>query len=275
MILLAFVLPVAIYLLVLGVIHRRAYPVVVSGVVDCIGMLLASSGLLLLGGPAILSSLNERWRMFWLLGRREETTISGDGLWQFWIFLSVVYFVVVVSGAAYLLWQNRRITSIYNVDPDVVETVLARISTYMGLSPLRSGSMYLFRSGTASSPHLEAQEGEARSEDGFPSQSIDVLVPSPADPKTAAQAGLPGNHPGEPVTVQGTILEVDAFPAMHHVSLRWDPADSHVRRIVEKELERILASTPAPPSQTGGWLTIAGLALMALFLFGTAVLMLV
>src|SRR5437016_2779703 len=82
-----FLLPLAVYLLLLGHINRQPRPVVVSGTWDFIGVLFAGSGFLLFGGPAILTSLGESWRMFWLLG---ETNVTRDSLaaqWSFWVSL--------------------------------------------------------------------------------------------------------------------------------------------------------------------------------------------
>ena len=93
MIFLAFFFPLAIYLLVLGVINRRRRPLLVSGVWDGVGLLFGVSGFLLFAGPAIFSSLSERWRMTWLLGK-DAPIAAADRAWQFWIFLAIVYFVL-------------------------------------------------------------------------------------------------------------------------------------------------------------------------------------
>ena len=101
MIFVAFFVPLAIYLLVLGHINRQPRPLIISGIYDFAGLLFAVSGFLLCGGPAVLSSLNERWRMFWLLG---EGRLAGLGMAQhFSLVLALFYFVVVVAGSA----QNR------------------------------------------------------------------------------------------------------------------------------------------------------------------------
>lgn len=245
MILLAFLLPVAIYLLVLGGIHRRVYPLVVSGTTDCIGVLLASSGLLLLGGPAALSSLSERWRLFWLLGRTGSQSTS-EGVWQLWIFLSVLYFLVVITLAVWLFLQHRHLTSIYNVTPETVERVLAQVFERLGLAPVRSGMLYLFGVIPPGAERPPEEKGEGREEE------------------EAAWAQLAG---------QGTVLEVDFFPAMRHVSLRWDPARSPLRQTVEHEVEKILSRTPSPPSEVAAWLTLSGLGLLVLFLLGSVAIL--
>ena len=144
MILLLFFFPVAVYLLVLGGINRRRYPLMVSGVWDFIGVLFAASGFLLFGGPAILSSMNERTRGFWLLGRDGLAQANPEGNWQLWVFLSLLYFGLVVLGAGFMLWRSRSLTSIYNVEPAVVEHLLEQVLTRLRLNPVRSGGLYLF-----------------------------------------------------------------------------------------------------------------------------------
>src|SRR5207302_4843881 len=103
----------------------------------------AASGFLLFGGPAILSSLNERWRWFWLLGQHSSGN-DAEGAWQFWVFLSVLYFVLVVLGCGYVFWRQRHLTAIYNVEPEQVEQELADVCDRYDLHPVRSGNLFLF-----------------------------------------------------------------------------------------------------------------------------------
>src|SRR5262245_57274805 len=105
------------YLLILGGINRRQHPLMVSGVWAFIGILFAASGFLLFGGPAILSilTMSERWRGFWLLGKSPAS--SGDAQFmQAWVFLAILYFALVIVGSGMLLWRQRQLTSIYNVE---------------------------------------------------------------------------------------------------------------------------------------------------------------
>jgi hypothetical protein len=252
--LLAFLLPLAVYLLVLGGVNRRPHPVVVSGVWDFIGLLFAASGFLLVGGPAILSGLNERWRRWWLLGEGGASAATADGGWHFWVFLSVLYFGVVVGGAAWLLLRRRHLTAIYNVSLTAVEQSLAEVCRQLGVHPVRSGNLFLFNI---------------------------VVGPAP-DPPTGIQEGLPVKDPfplpsaakGQDPLGQAAVLEVDSFAAMNHVTLRWDPADQPLRRAVEAELTRRLAETPGPDSELGGWLLFVGLTFLGMCLMVAVALLL-
>jgi hypothetical protein len=232
--LLAFLLPFSIYLLILGSINRRRTPVMVSGVSDFIGVLFAASGFLLVGGPAILSSLNERWRMFWLLGERPA---DSENFWQFWMLLSVAYFAVVVGGAALVFRGQRHLTSVYNTDPELVQRCLVEVCEQMGLDPVQSGNLFVFGVEPATRPI-------AAGGDAIQAES----APEPAAPtKTLLQ--------------QTAVLELEAFTRMRHVTLRWDPAQTALRREVEAALEKVLDETLVEPSEVGVWLTLLGVTL--------------
>ncbi len=274
MILLAFFLPVAIYLLVLGGINRRRYPLMVSGVWDFIGILFAASGFLLVGGPAILSILSsgsERSRLFWLLGKAGSGQ-SSDGGWQAWVFLSVIYFAGVVAGAGWVLWRQRHLTSIYNADPGLVERCLDKIFARLGIQPVRSGSLYLF--GLAGEPS-HPQRGP-----GHEGIQAPHYLPGPSPVRTdagpqVAVTGSDANTTGADFLGQTAILELETFASLRHVTLRWDPVDSLFRQEIESQLARSLAEMPAEESEVGSWLMAISLGLLALlFLGGLLVLLL-
>jgi hypothetical protein len=255
LILLAFLLPLAVYLVVLGVINRRPYPLVVSGVWDFIGLLFAASGFLLFSGPAILSSLHERWRLYWLLGQAPSP--GGDGAWPLWMLLSVPYFLFILLGSAWVLRRRRHLTAIYNVEPAAVEHTLGEVCARLGLSPVRSGSLFLFgiAVGRAAQPRAEYPDG------------IQAPHYLPATLQAATPSGAPGDLAG-----QAAILEVDCFPSMNHVTLRWDPADPPLRHEIEAALRRRLGETLQPRSELGGWLLLVGSTLLFGTFLGTALL---
>jgi hypothetical protein len=269
LILLAFFFPLAIYLLLLGVLNRRRHPLLVAGVWDGIGLLFGVSGFLLFAGPAVFTGLSERWRMYWLLGRGDIPAGGADGAWQFWIFLSVLYFLLVVAGAAYLLWRQRHLTEIYNADADQVEAAVTAICERLGLNPVRSGELFLF--GLSLSPSTEHRDSNR--------ERIQAphYLPKAVRVGALATPGLPapmaGSLPADQVVLeQAAILELESFPLMRHVTLRWDPADSPLRTVIEKELSLRLADTPARDSLLGGWLLTAGCLLLAFeFVGGFAV----
>ena len=239
MILVVFLIPLGIYLLVLGHVNRQARPIFVSGTWDFIGLLFAASGFLLFGGPAVLSSLNESWRQFWLLG---DTTSAQEDLtrhWVFWVALSAIYFALVVGGCAFGFWRQRQLTSIYNVEPTLVEEVLDEVCERYGLAPLRSGHLFVF--------------GLERDRQG------------PLAEQIAAQRAA-GAGPGQELGGQTAILEIEPFAALSHVTLRWAPPDSPLRPVLEAELNRGLSVLDAPYHETGAVLTLIGYGVLGLAL---------
>jgi hypothetical protein len=258
LILLAFFFPVAVYLLVLGSINRRRNPLLVSGVWDFIGVLGASSGFLL-GGPAVLTGLSERWRGFWLSGHSGSES-SGEG-WLFWLALSVFYFALVVGGSCFLLWIQRHLTAIYNVTPDLLEQALAQVFERLGLSPVRTGSLYVF--GVPLGAHgtrTAAREGPQP--EGI--QAPHLLTAPPEQERELVTARL--DAPASDLAAETAVLEVHTSPWLWHATLRWDPVNSNLRREVEAELDRTLADTTVPDHDLGAWFTVIGFGLLALLL---------
>jgi hypothetical protein len=254
LILLAFFLPLACYLLVLGHINRRRRPLLVSGTWDLIGLLMASSGFLLFGGPAVLSSLHERWRLFWLFGQTGE--VGGDTAWILWILLWGLYFVAVVGGIAFLFWRQRNLTCVYNVDPAVLEHALNDVCEQFGLEPVRSGNLFLF------GLSVDIPARRIRSHEGIQAPHH-LPVPVATEALRTTPRPATGDPDQDELQGQSAILEIDTFRLLRHVTLRWDPADSPLRPEIEAELERRLTHAPAPDHETGPWLTLLGLSLLA------------
>jgi hypothetical protein len=252
-----FLIPLGLYLLLLAHFNRQSRPIFVSGPTDFIGILFAASGFLMFGGPAILTSLNESWRSFWLLAE----TASRESLlaqWRFWVFLSVLYFAVVVAGAGFVLYRRRQMTSIYNVEHAQVAAALEEICKEHGLSPIRSGDVYVFGPGLESPP-------EPSPEGIQPPHAVAGMA------QKIARLDRPGS-PADEYAGQTAILELETFRAMRHVTLRWDPADSPLRAVIEDALERRLAEAGAPYHETAVWLTMAGYLMLGASLFAAAFL---
>jgi len=226
----AFLFPLALYLLWLSWINRQERPVWVAGVWDFIGLLAAASGFLLVGGPAVLSSLHERWRLFWLFGQRSEATASLDAAFRLWLTLAVLYFLVVVTASAWGLWRSRAMSCIFNVDGDVFHRVLLDCCERVGFNPVQIGDQFLFE---------------------LPSEPLPV-----SDRSVASQpASAAGDAAASPRKI---VLKVDYFAPLHHVTMYWKPADSPVRLVIERELRRRLREIPAPDHDTGSWFGLLG-----------------
>ena len=261
MLLLAFLLPpLALYRLTLGWINRRPRPVLTAGTWDFAGVLFATSGFLLIGGPALLSSLDEKSRLFWLLGDAESSKTASGGNGIFWIAVRLGYFAVVAGGAAFTLWRCRRLTAVYNVDSREIFTALEQVFQNIGLNAQRTGDSFLLG---------------VRNAESAPQQSIDdgIQTTAVASPKAA----IPGPAPAALALIgRSAALHVDAFPLMRHATLRWEPADSPLRRGVEQELASKLAEIPAPEQEPilGGCLSLLGVGLFTLTLVACGFLVL-
>jgi hypothetical protein len=279
LILLAFFLPLALYLIVLGAINRRRRPMMVSGTWDFIGVLFAASGFLLCGGPGVLGSLEYRWRMFWLTGQRGAGPGGAEGAWQFWVFLSALYFLVVVAGSAYLLLRQRHLTAVYNVERRAVEQALIQVCERLGLRPERSGDLFLFGmsapAGPADSTAKRTGLHEPPGEGVQPGPYLPAGEP-PADSRVQGAAkGPPGGLiPAGEFLGQMATLQLDDFALMRHVTLRWEPAESPLRQEVEGALAGQLAETPAAGGELGAWLLLLGLFLLLFVCMGGFALLL-
>ncbi len=229
--LLPFLLPLAAYLFVLGLVNRRWHPLVAAGTWDFAGVLFAASGILMFGGPALLTSFSESWRDFWLVGQAPAPSLFGEHNWIFWSGLSLAYFLAVVAGAAVLLRRRRNTTVVYNVDPAVFDDLLAQALEGMGLSWSRAGNNV-------------------------------VLAPADAKASGFAAARL---SPAGPDRV--AVVEVEPFPAMYHVTLRWETSDDGFRQEVEAALARTLGRVHTADNPVGGWFMLTSGFLMAVIFF--------
>ncbi len=221
-----------------------------SGTWDFIALLFAGSGFLLFTGPALITSLSQRWRMFWLFG-----IPTGDGMAWTWYFLAACYFAVVIGGSAYRFWRVRGQTAVYNAEPEQVEAALETTCDHLGLTLIRSGHVYVFGGVARADP--AARKSTAIQTEGS-HREVTTAVP---DTRSAE---------GDDVT-----LEVDAFAALRHVTLTWEPALTPLRQDFEGELDRVLAESPTAPSDLGGTLFLLGVMLMTLTLAGSVALVVV
>jgi len=258
LIFLAFVIPLAFYCLVLSVINRRRRPVIVPGSWDFAGVLFAASGFLLLGGPAILTGLYEQWRLAWLLGQTRHLQGIGEN-WSFWISLWLLYFAVVGGVSAVVLWRRKAQTSIYNIDPAVFAEVLTLVLDRLGLQWRHNGPRRLllrFRelslvdtaAVAAFQPRSEAAGTRA------------LAAPYPQHGAVTAQGPSITAHPW-------SVLTVEPFPAMRHVTLHWLSHDEMIRLEVEAELDKALTQVPTSENPVAGWFLTLSLGLFcAVFL---------
>jgi hypothetical protein len=146
-------LPLGIYCVIIARINRRQHPLLVSGVRDCAGMLLALSGFLLFVIPSILTGFNYRPRDIWLFIHYGNFQGLGHEWWLvWWTFLWFLYVLVVFGGSCVLLWHRRRATSIYNVEPRILDEILEQVLKQLELGWVREGKRIYFGQSNAPNP---------------------------------------------------------------------------------------------------------------------------
>jgi hypothetical protein len=222
-------LPLALYLLFLAFLNKRPHPTLLSGRWDLTCLLLGLSGFILVGGPVLLSAFDSSLRSYFFggsFGHLQQTLHADATLWSF---LAGAYVALLTATIVLLMRACGRVTVIYNVAPEETEPLLASVLQRLRL-PWRK------RSGVF-------EVGSLPNDGAEPAEKI-------VSPTTAE---IPFRL--------SSLLEVNRFPAMHHVSLRWSEEEPEVRRAVELELERTLPNIASPPNPAGGWFITASVAL--------------
>jgi hypothetical protein len=238
----AFLVPLAIYCLILAMLNRRWHPTMVAGPWDFAGVLFALSGFLLVGGPCLLTGLNKQWRSLWLTGRLRDVSVRSADWWHFWLVLWAGYFVAVVGGAALVLWLRRRSTAVYNITPGQLDDAVNRTLTSLGLPATRVANQFF----------IHARK------DAVAKREVDPVHASAYVPADAVRPELsmavrtePAPPPADEVAL---VLRVDSVPTLRHATLTWSESEALTRKQVELELARQLAEVAAPDNPLAGWL---------------------
>jgi hypothetical protein len=251
-----FLFPVAVYFLALGTINRRPNPLLLPGVWDFAGLLFATSGFLIVGGPVLLRELYGLWHFHlladppkanWLIDASRSLRQAG----------LVLYFVLVVGGAVLMLRVRRKLTVIYNVEPAVFDEVCAQLLDGLGYLWARAGNQIVIRAG-----------GKAGMMSRGSAAPATPTSPAPLSPQPPARSATDPIPP--------TLLQLEPSPKLCHVVLAWSPTDSPTRQEVERELDKVLADVPTLNNPLGSWFLLAGSVLFCLscLFVGTALVIL-
>jgi hypothetical protein len=242
--------PAAVYFLVLGLVNRRPRPVLVKGSWDCAGLLLACSGVLLVGGPALITAFYRRDVRDFLLGSPRWGAVAFDEVLTYYWWIWLLYFVVVIAASALLIWWRSGMVSIYNIEPAAFDELLGQALDHLGLEWTRMGDRVF-----VCSRHPSAAAGSAT-----PGQPLDEHI----------MAGVPA-YPVASRPEQEGVLDVEPFAATRHVSLLWRSSGGLLRGEVETGLRRALAGIRAPYNPAGSWFLIVASVLFLLIFAGVAV----
>ena len=235
-----FLFPIGVYCGVLGMINRRLRPLLVNGLWDFVGVLLASSGFLLVVGPAVISGQYRRNLFEFSFSRPTSPRQTCRHLAAGRL---VAVLPVAPRRRRFLLWLRSRSTVIYNVEVDEFESRFPGNARPDEFDALRVGNRYAL---SVASPTAATTDNTAIS-----------VEPLTARPPSAALLALN----------EQAIVEVDSFPALYHVTLHWRVFNPPLRLEVERDLERALAKLETPENATATWfLSISTSVFLLIFL---------
>lgn len=228
--------PMLVYCLLLMGLNGRNRASMVPGTWDFAGVLLATSGFILGGGPLILAGLNSAWRRYLLQGRVSDwRTLSGEGntvalgLWA-------LFFVAVVCLATTLIMRRRSYTVIYNVDVPHFENALEWIFGRLALVWKRTERGY-----EINRPH------------GGPRLPWRQPLTTQADGSDSGAE--PANRP------ETAWLVLYPLPGSCNVTLQWFGDSAEVRRRVEGEMQQLLPNLRPESNPVSQRLLVAATAL--------------
>jgi hypothetical protein len=163
--------------------------------------------------------------------------------------LWIAYFTVVLTWAGFFMWRRGRMTAVYNVEPSVFDDVFARVLDRLRLGWTRSARRVV----------------------------IDVPDDGANGTRTTDDPVSEMDAYREPVSVRpgtaGLVVDVEAFPALRHVSLYW--ADrGPLRADIEDALDRALLDVQTGYNPVGTWLLAVSAALFSATFFGMVLFLL-
>jgi hypothetical protein len=256
-------LPLALYCLFLAWVNgsRRAW--IISGGWDFAGILLAMSGLLLAGGPAILTGLSEDWRAFWtgLFPGRPWAHLGIDSPTRSYLLLGIAYIALVILLAGLTLWRRRYSTILYNLDAAAFEAVLIQVMQGLGLSWIRSGNLICWQPPLASEVNAEVTRKNPAS---ILAETAIQLSPVPPPLESGpANVAMREEEPPAPVT---QTLRVEVNPSLHYACLHWSTLYGWPRQAIEDELYRRRVQLHAQENSLSFWLlAVATLLILGIF----------
>jgi hypothetical protein len=238
-----FAFPIAVYCTVLGLVNRRMRPLVVSGVWDFLGVLLATSGFLLFLGPALLSGVFQEG-LSELPFQPGSSGASIGNLWASWWLFWLLYYLVALGGAAWLLWLRRDTSVIYNIHPQTLDAVLAQLVERLHLQASRRGNRLFL--GVSAAPVALTPPAEVSIRSAEAVAAIrDLTARTNVNPAAPPPVGLIDEQ---------VIVDVEAFEVLSNATLHWRSASPTARSTLERGLRQVLAETFAPESGVASWL---------------------
>jgi hypothetical protein len=227
---LAFLIPIGMYCLLLSSINRRPTPVLLSGFWDTVGLLFAASGFFLATIPMLLNE----WYNYNQSVRFNMGQEFGP-LYLLHLSIWLLYYLLLIGGSVILfLWRSRK-TMIYNVDTDLVPPLLDAALAALGLAATKRNHM--------------------------------LMIASSSDRKdTAIMASPLGQASAPPYAGRHTVLAIESFRALCHVTLHWIQCAPQLRLDIEQELRQKLANAAPADNPAGGWFLSVGSLIFSTFI---------
>jgi hypothetical protein len=140
---LACLFPVSLYCLFLAMLHQRRRPTMISGPWDFVGVLVALSGFLIVGGSALVFAFTGLARD-WLLRGATWQNFADLHAREGWLTLLFWggYLLVLVGGAAQQIRSRRKTVALYNIGPEELEDVLKGLFERLELPWKRVGNRW-------------------------------------------------------------------------------------------------------------------------------------
>ena len=133
-------LTLGFYLLWVARWHLRPRPTLVGGGWDMAWLVLGASGLLVLEIPQTMARFHESWRA--MAVSRAKPGMLGTG--EFWHFVFIGYFFLVVGFVVLELWFRLKLTHIYNLRAAKLRFLVLRACLESGLRPELDGKRLRF-----------------------------------------------------------------------------------------------------------------------------------
>ena len=140
--------PLAVYLLWLAAVNRRARPTAVSGTWDFIALVAGLSGFLLLGAPIAITALQSNAR-YWTRGNFEQLRSAWNQERVTWLIVAGGYVASVATAVAVGTIRRKNTLAVYAVDHEgLARTINDEVAVTFGPIP---------QTGYAWEPHVRLE----------------------------------------------------------------------------------------------------------------------
>jgi hypothetical protein len=120
---------------------RRDRPTAISGTWDFVGVLVALSGFIIVGGGLVLTLLQSNFR-YWMRGNAEAIRSAWIQESTTWMMFVIFYLVAVIGCSTLILLARRRTLVVYNVEPAAFEMALVEVFDHLGCAVDRRGRLW-------------------------------------------------------------------------------------------------------------------------------------